>query len=128
MTSILEDAIASYELQMPEICGIQPLAACFLLRFHLKNWAPPAKNSSATAIITIKPERLAHHCVDQDLLYPWMCYTASLNFTEAKTSIFLHLQYDFTWGNLFAVSDSQGRVPYDNSCFVVLSSEGGVQT
>ena len=24
-----EDAIACYELQMPEICGTQPLAACF---------------------------------------------------------------------------------------------------
>ena len=44
-----EDAIACYELQMPEICGTQPLAACFLLGFHSKNRASPAKNSSATA-------------------------------------------------------------------------------
>ena len=42
------------------ICGTQPLAARFLLRFHSKNRAPPAKNGSATATITIKPERLAH--------------------------------------------------------------------
>ena len=44
--------------------------AAFLLGFHLKNRVPPAKNGSATATITIKPERLAHHCVEQDLLYP----------------------------------------------------------
>ena len=36
--------------------------AAFLLGFHSKNQAPPAKNSSATltAIITIEPECLAH--------------------------------------------------------------------
>ena len=39
----------------------------FLLGFHSKNRAPPAKNGSATATITIKPERLAHHS--------WLYYT-----------------------------------------------------
>ena len=71
-----EDAIACYELQMPGICGTQPLAARFLLRFHSKNRAPPTKNGSATATITIKPECLAHLCVEQALLYPWMCFTS----------------------------------------------------
>ena len=36
----------------------------------------PPKNSSATATITIKPEHLPHLCVEQDLLYPWMCFTS----------------------------------------------------
>ena len=40
------------------------------------NRAPPAKNGSATTTITIKPERLAHLCVEQALLYPWMCFTS----------------------------------------------------
>ena len=77
VNDVQEDAIACYELQMPEICGTQPLAATwFLLGFHSKNQVPPTKNDSATATITIKPECLAHHCVDQDLLYPWMCCTS----------------------------------------------------
>ena len=44
--------------------------AALLLGFHSKNRAPPAKNGSATATLTIKPERLAHLCVEQALLYP----------------------------------------------------------
>ena len=98
----------------------------FLLGFYLKNRAPPAKNGSKTATITIKPRggrkvlTFANHlegliiftneaqcsqcihnttmniikpsrwlakvntflpplyqtCVEQDLLYPWMCYTS----------------------------------------------------
>ena len=47
--------------------------AAFLLGFHSKNRAPPAKNCSATATIT---ERLVYSCVEQDLLSPWMCYTS----------------------------------------------------
>ena len=50
--------------------------AAFLLGFHSKNRVPPAKNSSATVTITIKPERLAHLCVEQALLYPRMCFTS----------------------------------------------------
>ena len=50
--------------------------AAFLLGFHSKNRAPPAKNGSTTATIAIKPERLAHLCVEQALLYPWMCFTS----------------------------------------------------
>ena len=42
--------------------------AAFLVGFHSKNQAPLAKNSSATATITIKPKRLAHLCVEQDVL------------------------------------------------------------
>ena len=83
----LEDAIACYELQMPGICGTQPLAAHFLLRFHSKNRAPPAKNGSATTTLTIKPE-----CFVWSKPYSIYGYVslAGLNFTEAKTSIFLH--------------------------------------
>ena len=50
--------------------------AAFMLGFHSKNRVPPAKNGSATATITITPERLAHLYVEQDLLYPWMCFTS----------------------------------------------------
>ena len=42
----------------------------------LENRVPPAKNYSATATITVKPERLADSCVGQDLLYSWMYYTS----------------------------------------------------
>ena len=41
-----------------------------------KSGASGTKNGSATATITIKPERLAHLCVEQALLYPWMCFTS----------------------------------------------------
>ena len=67
-----EDATACYELKMPVKCPTQHASAAFLLGFHSINRAPPAKNGSATAIITTKPERLAHLCVEQALLYPWM--------------------------------------------------------
>ena len=39
-----------------------------LVEFHSKDRSP-AKNGYATATIAIKAERLAHHCVEQDLLY-----------------------------------------------------------
>ena len=50
--------------------------AAFLLGFHSKNRVSLAKNSSATATITIKPECLAHLCVEQDLLYPGTSFTS----------------------------------------------------
>ena len=67
-----EDATACYELRMPENCHTQPLQQPSCCDFNRKI----AKNGSATATITIKPEHLAHHCVEQDLLYPWMCFTS----------------------------------------------------
>ena len=42
------------------------LAVCFFLHHA----------TSATATITIKPERLTHSCVEQVFLYAWMCYTS----------------------------------------------------
>ena len=39
--------------------------AAFLMGFHSKNRAPPTKTGSATATITIKPERLAYLYVEQ---------------------------------------------------------------
>ena len=71
-----EDATACYELQMPEIRRYTATIVAFLLGLHSKNQAPPAKNYSAIATITVKPERLARRCVGQDLLYPWMCYAS----------------------------------------------------
>ena len=40
----------------------------FLLGFHSKIERLLPKNGSATATITIKPEHLTHHCIEQDLL------------------------------------------------------------
>ena len=71
-----EDATACYVLQIPKIRHTQPLQQPSCWGFTRKNGAPPAKNGSATATITIKPERLAHLCVEQALLYPWMCFTS----------------------------------------------------
>ena len=70
----------------------------------LKNWASRVKTSFTTATITIKPEHLAHHCVEQDFVR-----LAGLNLTEAKISGFLHHLHS-KW--LFAVSD---RVCYDKN-------------
>ena len=77
--------------------------AALLLGFHSKNRAPPAKNGSVTATLTIKPERLAHLCVEEASLYPWMCFTSwfelhrsqderfsvpsSVNFTRGQWSL-----------------------------------------
>ena len=61
--------------------------ATLLLGFHLKNWAPPTKNGSA-ATITIKPEHLAHCCVDQGLLYPWMCYSSWFELHRSQDECF----------------------------------------
>ena len=43
--------------------------ACYELKI------PLAKNGSATATITMKPECLVCSCVEQDILYPWMWCT-----------------------------------------------------
>ena len=62
--------------------------AAFLLGFHSKNRVLPAKNGSATATITIKPERLAHLCMEQALLYPWMCFTSSFELQVSQDEHF----------------------------------------
>ena len=62
--------------------------AAFLLGFHSKNRAPPTKNGSATATLTIKPERLAHLCVKQALLYPWMCFTSWFELHRSQDECF----------------------------------------
>ena len=78
--------------------------AAFLLRFYSKSRAPPAKNGSATATITIKPERLAHLCVEQALLYPWMCFTSWFELHRSQDERFsAPSSVNFT--DLFAVSD-----------------------
>ena len=47
-----------------------------LAGISLKKLSAFHKNGSATATIAIKPEHLAHLCVEQDLLYPWMHFTS----------------------------------------------------
>ena len=76
--------------------------AAFLLGFHLKSRAPPAKNGSATATITIKPEHLAYLCVEQDLLYPWMCFTSWFELHRSQDERH-HLSLEVTF---IAVPDS----------------------
>ena len=91
---------------MPKIRLTQPLLciAAFLLGFHTKNQAPPAKNGSATATIAIKPERLAHLCVEQALLYPWMCFTSWFELHRSQDECF-SAQFSLEVTDLFAVSD-----------------------
>ena len=61
-----------------------------LLGFHSKNQASPTKTGSATATLTIKPERLACLCVEQALLYPWMCFTSWFELHRSQDEHFLH--------------------------------------
>ena len=72
-TMLLQLAINS---QCLNLLYTTTIAAAFLLGFHSINQAPPAKNGPATATILIKPECLAHLCVEQAFLYPWMCHTS----------------------------------------------------
>ena len=75
-----------------------------LLGFHSKNRAPPAKNGSATATLTIKPERLAHLCVEEASLYPWICFTSWFELHRSQDEHFsAPSSVNFT--DLFAVSD-----------------------
>ena len=103
-----KDATACYELKIPVMCPTQPLTlAAFLLGFHSKNRAPPAKNGSATATITIKPERLAHLCEEQALLYPWMCFTSwfELHRSQESQDERFSTPSSLEVTDLFAVSD-----------------------
>ena len=78
--------------------------AALLLGFHSKNQAPPAKNGSATATLTIKPERLAHLCVEEASLYPWICFTSWFELHRSQDEHFsAPSSVNFT--DLFAVSD-----------------------
>ena len=77
------------------------IIAALLLGFHSKNRAPPTKNGSVTATLTIKPERLAHLCVKQALLYPWMCFTSWFELHRSQDE---HFSAPSSL-DLFAVSD-----------------------
>ena len=111
-----EDATACYVLQMPKIRHTATIAA-FLLGFCSKNQAPPAKNDSATATITIKPERLAHLCVEQALLYPWMCFTSWFELHRSQDGRFsAPSSVNFTWGHWPFCCVRQGCVRYDSCC------------
>ena len=77
--------------------------AALLLGFHSKNRAP-AKNGSATATLTIKPERLAHLCVEEASLYPWMCFTSWFELHRSQDERF-SAPSSLKVTDLFAVSD-----------------------
>ena len=81
--------------------------AALLLGFHSKNRASPAKNGSATATLTIKPERLAHLCVEQALLYSWMRFTSWFELHRSQDERFsAPSSLEVTdLSDLFAVSD-----------------------
>ena len=83
------------------------------------------QNGPVTGTIIIKPEHLATLLCRARL-------TLSMDITEAKTIIFLHLlQYNFTQGHLFVLSDSSGLDIYANlynharaKCLSTLVCEG----
>ena len=56
-------------------CVVHSHYSGLLAKISLEKSSASAKNGPATATITIKPERLANLCVEQDLLYPRMCFT-----------------------------------------------------
>ena len=92
-----EDATACYVLKMPKIRSL-------LAGISLEKSGERLKNGSATATITIKPERLAHLCVEQALLYPWMCFTSWFELHRSQDERFsAPSSVNFT--DLFAVSD-----------------------
>ena len=91
--------------------------AASLLGFHSKNRAPPAKNGSATATLTIKPERLAHLCVEEASLYPWMCFTSWFELHRSQDERFsAPSSVNFTRGHWPFCCVRQGRVRYDSCC------------
>ena len=63
-----------------------------------------ASRDSATATITIKPERLAHLCVEQALLYPRMCYNSWFELHRSQDEHF-SAPSSLEVTDLFAVSD-----------------------
>ena len=64
----------------------------------LSNWN---WKRNLVATLTIKPERLAHLCVEQALLYPWMCFTSWFELRRSQDERFSAPSSL----NLFAVSD-----------------------
>ena len=69
---------------------------------------------TATATITIKPECLAHLCVEQALLYPWMCFTSWFELHRSQNERFsAPSSVNFT--RPFCCV-RQGRVHYDSCC------------
>ena len=56
------------------------------------------------ATITIKPERLAHLCVEQALLYPWMCFISWFELHRSQDERF-SAPSSLEVTDLFAVSD-----------------------
>ena len=89
------------QLAMYSKCPKSVTHCHFLLGFHSKNRAPPTKNGSATATITIKPERLAYLCVEQALLYPWMCFTSWFAVSDRGVSVMIavHLELAYKANN-----------------------------
>ena len=72
---------------------------------------------SATATLTIKPERLAHLCVEQALLYPWMCFTSWFELHRSQDERFsAPSSVNFTQGHWPFCCVRQGRVHYDSCC------------
>ena len=62
---------------------------------------------------TIKPERLEHLCVEQALLYPWMCFTSWFKLHRSQDERF-SAPSSLEVTDVFAVR--QGRVHYDSCC------------
>ena len=67
----------------------------------------------------IKPERLAHLCVEQDLLYPWMCYTSRFELHRSQDERFSAPSSVSNFTHFCCVRQL-GRVRYDSSCSIAL--------
>ena len=61
-------------------------------------------SASLQATLTIKPECLAHLCVEQALLYPWMCFTSWFELHRSQDEHF-SAPSSLEVTDLFAVSD-----------------------
>ena len=76
-------------------------------------------NSSATDTITIKPERLAHLCVGQAILYPWMCFTSWFELHRSQDERFSapsSVSFTLTFLLCQAMDTRKGCVRYDSCC------------
>ena len=70
---------------------------------------------------TIKPERLAHLCVEEASLYPWMCFTSWFELHRSQDERFsAPSSVNFTRGHRPFCCVRQGRVRYDSCCTLIL--------
>ena len=65
-------------------CIAHVCCSSLLADISLEKRSPPAKDGLATATRMIKPARLAHACVEQFFLYPWMCFISGSDILRSQ--------------------------------------------